>query len=265
MELRAKSLVASLAIFLSLLFPLRFPELFWYILAATCVIAAFLTFWIFKEKPNLKRIKEDWFTIVFLIVFISSSTIFAYLVPNPVIQALLLGSTGFFVYFIYIVASRLKRNYNPSLFLRNAISLASFLAIFYSISDVLRFILTVDQKAAQLIVIVLTMLLVFVISEYLFEVQGFEKSLLYSLTLSFAIMQIVWLSSYWLVSYPPGTASSLAGVPLPAILGSVFFYLFWGLSHHRLEGTLTRKIIIEYVLISLIFSGVIFITTKWLP
>lgn len=265
MELRAKSLVASSLIFLSLLLPLRLPEFFWPILGATCLVAALLTFWIFKEKPNLKRLKEDWFTIVFLVVFILSSTIFAYLIPNPLVQASLLGSTVFFIYFIYIVASRLKRNYNPSLFLRNAISLASVLSIFYSIAVILRFILTVDQKSAQLIIIALVMLAVFVISEYLFEVQGFEKSLLYSLTLSFSIMQIVWISSYWLVSYPPGTASSLAGVPLPAILGSLFFYLFWGISHHRLEGTLTRKIIIEYVLISFIFTTVIFLTTKWLP
>jgi hypothetical protein len=55
------------------------------------------------------------------------------------------------------------------------------------------------------------------------------------------------------------------GVPLPAIIGSVFFYLLWGISHHRLEQTLTRKIVWEYILIAGMFIGILIVTAKWMP
>lgn len=265
MELKARSLISASGIFLALLLPLRFPEFYWYILAGTCLLATALVFWIFGEKPSFKSLKEDWFTIIFLIIFVANSATFAYLAQHPLVEALLLGSVGLFVYFIYIVASRLKKGYSPALFLKNVISISTILAIFYSVANALRYALTVDVRLSQLFILAFTFISVFVVCEFLFEVQGIEKSLLYSLTLAFAITQIVWISSYWTVNYPSSEKLALIGVPLPAVISGVFFYLFWGLSHHRLEGNLTRKVIIEYILISGLFFGILMLTTKWLP
>jgi hypothetical protein len=265
MEHKARSLISSSVIFLGLLVPLRLPQYFWYILIGTAFIGALLTFWVFAEAPSIRRIKEDWFTIVFSFFFILAIGLFGYLVPNPIVQAIILGSSTFFVYFIYIVASRLKRNIAPSLFLRNLVTLASILGVFFSISCVLRWILVTDNPWSQIVLIVVTFFSALVISEFLFEVQGFERSLLYSLAISFALSQIVWVSSFWLVSYPQSARVTNIGVPLPAIIGAVFFYLFWGLSHHRLDQTLTKRIMWEYILISAMFIGILIFTAKWLP
>jgi hypothetical protein len=167
------------------------------------------------------------------------------------------------VYYLYQVASRLKRGYTPSLFLRNIISFTAILGIFFAIADILRWVLVFDNRISQVMIIVLTFFSVFIICEFLFEAQGIEKSLLYSLVLSFVISQLVWISSFWLISYPQSERITVIGVPLPAILGTVIFYLFWGLSQHRLEEKLTRRVLWEYIFISSTFILILFLTAKW--
>jgi hypothetical protein len=68
-----------------------------------------------------------------------------------------------------------------------------------------------------------------------------------------------------LVSYPQSNHITNVGVPLPSILAAIFFYLFWGISQHRLEETLTRRVLWEYILISTFFIAILFATTQWLP
>jgi len=265
LEHKGRSLILACFVFLGFLFPLRFPDFFWPIIAGVSAMASILTFWVFGEKPNLNRVKEDWFTILFVFGFVLNAGIFGYLVSHPIVQALLLGTAGFLIYFIFLVASRLKRGYTPSLFLRNVTSIIAMLGVFYSISNVLRWVSVWDSRISQIGILVIAFVSIFLISEFMFEVHGFESSVLYSLSLSFIIAQIVWLSSFWLISYPASEKAVSTGVPLPAVVGTVYFYLFWGISHHRLEGTLTRKVLGEYVLISVFFLLILFLTAQWLP
>lgn len=265
MEHRSRALVSSVAIFLGLLLPLRFPAYFWYILGALIVVNIAAVFWVFDELPNRKRIREDWFSIVFNIAFIVIAGSFSYSVANPFVQAILLGATGFAIYFSLLSASRLKRGYTPSLIIRNVMSLAAILGIFMAISDILRWASVSTAGYTQSAVLFLSFIAVFIVSEFQFEVQGIERSLLYSLVLSFGITEVVWVSSYWLVSYPQSSHITNLGVPLPAILSAIFFYLFWGIGQHRLEGTLTRRVLWEYIIISIAFVALLFVTTQWLP
>lgn len=248
---------------MGLLLPLRFQPQFWYILFAVATVAALFVFWVFDEYPSIKRIREDWFTILFIFLFVVVTGLFAYLVPNPFVEALLFGSIGFLVYSIYQTASRLKRGYVPSLFYRNIISFVAILEIFFGIADILRWLLVTNNRTSQILLVVLVFLLVFVVCEFLFEVQGIEKSVLYSLVLSMVISEVVWISSFWLISYPKSERITVIGVPLPAILGTVIFYLFWGLSQHRLEGNLTRRVLWEYIFISGAFVAILFLTAAW--
>lgn len=265
MEHRSRALVSSIVIFLELLIPLRFPNFFWYILGFAILTVIASVFWIFDEVPNVNRVKEDWFSILFNIAFIIIAGSFSYSVANPFVQALLLGATGFGVYFSILSASRLKRGYTPSLMLRNIMSLVAILGIFMAISDILRWASVSTAFYTQPATLLLTFVSVFIVSEFLFEVQGIERSLLYSLVLSFGITEVIWVSAFWLVSYPQSTHITNLGVPLPAILSAIFFYLFWGISQHRLEGTLTRRVLWEYIIISTAFVTLLFATTKWLP
>ncbi len=265
MEHKARSLIVASSVFILLLLPLRLPAYFWVVITLVSFLSSLSVFWVFNEKPNIARLKEDWFAIVFLFIFILSLGIFAYTLPHPFFQALMLGTTGFFVYYILQVASRLKRNYTPSLFLRNVVTLASVLAIFFATSDAMKWYMATTERLYQVLAIAIVFLAVFVICEFLFEIQGYQRPLLYSLIISFLITQIVWLSSFWIVSYPQTEKATNIGVPLPAILAAVYFYLFWGVSHHRLEGTLSRRILWEYTIISLFFTVILIITAQWLP
>lgn len=265
MEHKVRSLISSSAVFIGLLLPLRLPQFFWQIVIVASLAAALSVFWIFGEMPNFKRFKEDWFTILFILLFVLASSLFAYLVPNIVVQALILGATGIGLYFCYLVASRLKRNYVPSLVLRNIISLVAILGVFFAISDAMKWQLIYTDRLGQVLTILFSYVAVFVISEFLFEAQGIEKSVLYSLSLAFVVMQISWISSFWLISYPQSTRITNIGVPLPAILSSIYFYFFWGLAHHRLDNSLTKKIVWEYIVISVSFTAILLLTAQWMP
>lgn len=265
MEHRVRSLISASVVFIGLLLPLRLPQYFWIIVALIAALAALFTFWVFGEKPNIARLKEDWFTVLFVGIFVFSAGLFAYLVPNIFVQALILGATGVGLYFTYLVASRLKRNYVPSLFLRNVVSLVSILGVFFAVSDALKWQLIYSDRMTQIASIVCIYISVFIISEFMFEVQGIESSILYSLVLSFAVMQIAWLSSFWLISYPESIRITNVGVPLPAILSTIYFYMFWGLTHHRLDDSLTKKIVWEYIVISSAFTAILLATAQWMP
>jgi hypothetical protein len=265
MDHKAKSLIIASGVFLGLLLPLRLPYYFWQIAVAVALLSALSVFWIFNEKPNLARLKEDWFAIVFLFVFVMSLGVFAYTMPHPLFQALVLGSTGFFVYYILQVASRIKRNYTPSFFLRNVIAMASILALFFATSDACKWMMANASPLVQFLVIVLIFVVTFIICEFMFEIQGYDRPILYSLVISFLISQIVLISSFWIVTYPQTKEITNIGVPLPAVFAAVYFYFFWGVSHHRLEGTLTRRILWEYTFIALLFMLVLVFTANWLP
>lgn len=265
MEFKARSLISASLVFLGLLFPLVFPAWFWLVVPLVALLASVFSFWIFHEKPNLNRVKEDWFTIIFITSYVIACGVFAYLVSNQIVQALILGATGVSLYFIYLAASRLKRGYTPNLTLRNIISLSAFLGVFVAIADVLRWATAATGWYVFPITILASFIFPFIISEFLFEIHGIEKSLLYSLVLSLGISQIVWISSFWLVSYPQSERITNLGVPLPAIIATVFYYLFWGLSQHRLDETLTKRVLWEYILISVVFVAILFLTTQWLP
>lgn len=265
MEHKVRSLVSAMAVFLILLLPLRFPDLFWPVLALAAFSASGLLFWVFDEKPNLVRLKEDWFTVLFVFLQVISAGIFAYLVANQIIQALLLGAIGFSIYFVFLTSNRLKRGYVPTLYLRNIMSLTAILGVFMATADVLWWATINNFAYTQIAAILVSFMATFIVSEFLFEVQGSSRSLLYSLSLAFGVAQIVWIAGFWLVSYPKSIRITNLGTPMPAIMASVFFYLFWGISHHRLEGTLTKKIFWEYILITILFLGILFFTTDWLP
>lgn len=265
MDHKAKSLIIAASVFLALLLPLRLPEYFWYIIGFVALASALSVFWVFNEKPNLSRFKEDWFAIVFLFVFVVSLGTFAYTMPHPFFQAILLGTTGFFVYNILQVASRVKRNYTPSMYLRNIIAMAAIVAIFFSISDITKWMMVDSAHGAQILGVVLTFIVTFLICEFMFEIQGYDRPIIYSLIIAFLISQTVLISSFWIVSYPQTKEATNVGVPLSAIFASVYFYFFWGISHHRLEGNLTRRILWEYTFIALLFTLVLIFTAQWLP
>jgi hypothetical protein len=265
MDHKAKSLIIACGVFLGLLLPLRLPDYFWYISVLVSLASALSVFWVFNEKPNFSRLKDDWFAIVFLFFFVLSLGTFAYTLPHPFFQAVILGSTGFFVYYILQVASRIKRNYTPSMYLRNVIAMASILALFFAISDATKWMMSSASMQVQILAVVLVFVVTFIICEFLFEIQGYDRPLLYSLVISFLISQIVLISSFWIVSYPQTKDAVNIGVPLPAILASVYFYFFWGISHHRLEGSLTHRILWEYTFIGLLFMLVLIFTAQWFP
>ncbi len=265
MEHKARSVIVASGVFLGLLFPLRLPEYFWHILAAVSVAAAFSSFWIFNEKPSLDRAKKNWFVIVFVAVFVASLGTFAYTLQHPFFQALVLGSTGFFVFNILQVASRVRRGYKPSLVLRNIVNVASMLVVFFSVSNLSLWLMASEVRWERFLAVLLVFLSVFLVCEFSFEIQGYERPVLYSLVISFVITQVVWLSSFWIIAYPYSEKAAGAGVPLPAIIASVYFYLFWGLSYHRLEDKLTRRILWEYILIAVFFTAILILTADWAP
>jgi len=74
-----------------------------------------------------------------------------------------------------------------------------------------------------------------------------RRALIYSLVIALILSEIVWVLCFWPLEYF-----------YSGLLLTIVSYIFWGVSHHQLENTLTRKLILEYLIIGIIIFILIF-------
>jgi hypothetical protein len=117
---------------------------------------------------------------------------------------------------------------------------------------------------------VATGIIFYLVSYFLAFENGVDsaKSQPYLLVLSLLASEFSLFGLIWIVNYPVYSSServSLAGLPLPAIILTLIFYFVWGIFSHKIDKSLTRSVIIEYILLTAVFVFVLLVTAKWLP
>jgi hypothetical protein len=142
------------------------------------------------------------------------------------------------------------------------VSMLFYLAALQSISPTFRVPLS--------FVVVMTGLIFYAVSYFLSFENGVEPKAAapYLLTMSILASEMALISLVWIVNYPVYTVTergNLSGLPLPAILLTIVFYFVWGVFSHKIDKSLTRRVIIEYVLLTLVFVFVLLFTAKWIP
>jgi len=160
---------------------------------------------------------------------------------------------------------RIKRSReNPLIVSRNIISLIGLITIFFVETDIVNAVILFKLPIYLGMVVIFAS--VWVISYFLYwQYRDIETdSTIFITLISFVMVEIFWAGSFWITSYPTFEAGTL-GVSVISIISTVVYYCFWGIAHYKLENGLTKNILIEYIMISLLILSIIFFTANWLP
>lgn len=183
-----------------------------------------------------------------------------------------------FVIINYYLWTSLKKVFNlrerAALFYRNLLITLTFLAVFLGISGVFRVYVNISllsqNNIYQMVLVLLTFVITYYASSFMASENGADMTKFreYNLVNAVICSEIAWVSSFWIVNYPVVgniEKSYIGGTPLPALLISIIFYFIWGIISHKVDRSLDRKILNEYILITIIFIFVLFLSARWLP
>jgi len=180
-------------------------------------------------------------------------------------------------YFLWIALRKVHNlSDRAAIFHRNILIVISFVSVFLGSTTIFRIFMLFSTSASrhlyQALLVVLVFGLFYVVSMFLTWENGGDDDLIklrpYNVVNSLLGAEIAWVTSIWVVNYPVIAVSekaNLGGTPLPAILLTIVFYFLWGVIFHKLDGSLSRKVLTEYIFITVIFIAVLLATARWLP
>lgn len=159
---------------------------------------------------------------------------------------------------------------------RNILILVSFVSVFLGSTVIFRLYMLLSTSTSrqlyQFLLVISVFALFYFISYFLTWENGaaddIKKMRPYNIINSLLGAEVAWVSSLWIVNYPViavQSKASLGGTPLPAILLAIVFYFLWGIIFHKLDRSLTRKVLTEYIFITTIFITILLATARWLP
>ena len=188
---------------------------------------------------------------IFPLFFLISIIVFLIFIPSK-----------FFFQHIYIIISSLLFTLSISctkkalIDLENRKSLAASdflitISAFLLYSSIFGLYLFLSWPAWLLMILLL--ISTFVLAyEFFWYNQLFKKHIIYALILTLVISEIGWALTLW----PTGFISR-------SIVIFALFYIFTNLSKHHFKKTLNKKIVRNYIIISLIVILLVLFTTKW--
>lgn len=250
-------------IFLALFF--LYKSFFWLLFGANIAIIIATLFLTFEIKFNKNLLKENLLYVLMLLIYFLSAVVFLAVVKNLFVQAIILG-LYFYLNFIFI--DNIKKikdgKLEHAITSRNIINMICLLIIFLSVTDIIN--IYIFYKIPVFLYLAAAFLLTWIVTYFLFSEYGILKkgSESYIFLASLLVVQILLSGNFWLVDYPRSKTNEL-GIPLMAILVLIFYYSYWGIVNHKLTNTLTKKVLTEYIMISVLIVSILFLTTRWLP
>jgi len=180
-------------------------------------------------------------------------------------------------YFLWVALRKVHNLSDRAAILhRNILIVLSFVSVFLGSATIFRlFILFSTSESRmyfQMLLTVLIFILFYIVSYFLTWENAADEDLVklrpYNIVNSLLGAEIAWVSSIWIVNYPVisvAEKANLGATPLPAILLTIVFYFLWGIIFHKLDRSLTRRVLTEYVLVTFVFVLVLLVTARWLP
>ncbi len=274
-KLVLKSLISSGLVGSIFLVSVLNLDFFRYFILIVFVITLGLGFFVLDLKPTLANTKK---ALKYLMVPVLVNTGGIYFISTLFQDVLKLALVAVFVLVNYFLWISLRKVYNlrerAALFYRNLLISLTFLAVFLGLSGVFRLYIGVslsEQKNFyQALVIIITFVITYYGSSFMASENGADmvKFREYNLVNALVCSELAWISSFWVVNYPVignTEKSAIGGTPLPALLISIIFYFIWGVISHKVDRTLDRKILNEYIFITFVFILVLFLSARWLP
>ena len=276
-KIAQKSLISSLVIAVPYILVIFSPNIFMYamfLLIVSIVIAWAYTFGVrFKLASLREKLKFLILPLIFNIGAVYLTTIFFQDFVKIIIAAIVAIAN-------YFLWTSLAKVYNltsrVALFHRNILIVISFMTVFLGSTTVFRlYMLFSTSKSIVYFQLLLTLLifgLFYSISSFLTRVNGADEDVKklrpYNVVNSLLGAEIAWVGSLWIINYPViaiQEKANLGGTPLPAILLTIIFYFLWGIIFHKLDKSLTRRVLTEYIFVAILFISVLLATARWLP
>lgn len=274
-RLTLKALISSGALGVIFFLSIFNIEIFRYLFVITIFLSLGLAFYVLELKVSKDNLVNSIrYTIVPVLVNVGG----LYFISTFFQQTLKVILAIIFLVVNYYLWISLKKVFNlrerAALFYRNLLITLTFLAVFLSISGMFRVYvaasLSNQNNIYQAFLVTLTFVITYYASSFMASENGADMTKFreYNLINALICSEFAWLSSFWIVNYPvvgDTEKSFIGGTPLPSLLISIIFYFIWGIISHKVDKSLDRKILNEYVVITIIFIIVLFISAKWLP
>lgn len=274
-KITLKSLVSSGIIGVLFIISILNTDYFRYLLFVTLIITLGLAFYVLELSFNRENLLNKVRFMAIPVLINVGGIYFVSTFFQPVLK-ITLGLV--FVLINYYLWTSLKKVYNlrerAALFYRNLLITLTFLGVFLGISGIFRVYVNTSllsqNNIYQMILVLLTFVITYYASSFMASENGADmvKFREYNLVNAIICSEIAWVSSFWIVNYPVVgniEKSYIGGTPLPALLISIIFYFIWGIISHKVDKSLDRKILNEYILITIIFIFVLFLSARWLP
>lgn len=244
---------------------LLFSSLFWLLFITNILLLIISIFWIFEVKPTKEEIKKDFVYFLMPVIYFSSVIFFLNCIKTFLLQLLLLifYIVSNYIFINNIVAVR-ENSEDCSISSRNMVSMITFMMLFLVLVDFTNAF--IFYKIPQFIFLTAAFIIIGVIAYFHFLQYELwdKKTRLFTYLISFVMVQTLWVGTFWTVNYPFSKIGEI-GIPLIAILSLVVYYTVWGISHHKLTNTLTKKVLTEYLMIAGMIIFILLVTTRWIP
>jgi hypothetical protein len=276
-KLAKKSLFSSAAVGISFLAALVFPNYFFY--CGLFLTASLIAIWkvIFEVPYSVDAAREKLRFLVLPMIFNIGALYLTSIFFQTFAKALIALAVVVTNYFMWIALRKVHNlTDRAAIFHRNILIVISFVSVFLGSTTIFRlfmlFSTSTNRSFYQLLLVLLVFLLFYLISSFLTWENGADDDVRklrpYNIVNSLLGAEVAWVSSIWIVNYPVfavAEKANLGGTPLPAILLTIVFYFLWGIIFHKLDGSLTRRVLTEYIIISAVFIAVLLISARWLP
>jgi len=272
-----KTLVVTTLIGINFVLALAFPLYFGFSAIALALLIVIAWKYFFEVSLSIKAFKEKSKFLVLPLIFNLGALYLTTVFFQTFAKATLAIAVIMANYFLWIALRKVHNlSERAAIFHRNILIVISFVSVFLGSAAIFRIYMLFSTSQArylyQALLVAFIFGLFYVISTFLTWENGGDDDLVklrpYNVVNSLLGAEIAWVASIWIVNYPVIAISekaNLGGTPLPAILLTIVFYFLWGVIFHKLDGSLTRRVLTEYIFITLIFIAVLLVTARWLP
>ncbi len=274
-QITKNSIIAVSVISVVYIFNFIRPELIVFSVTSALVMVAVCAKYFFNMQLNRDSLFTNFKFLMMPLLFNVSALSyisFVYIGIGRLVLTLLAIIANFYLF----ISLRKVRNLadRAALLYRNVLIVISFFTVFLSTSMLFRLLMSVSERGTINYVRAAIVLAVFGLIYFVTYFLTWEKGALeskdraYGVISAFLCAQMAWVGSIWSINYPVlGTTekATLGGTPIAAIVITLTYYFLWGMISHKLDQNLTRKVLTEYLLFTIMFFVILFVTAKWLP
>lgn len=262
------AIISSLSLYLATMRPVFNDLKFVYFLIFVLFLNTLVIIYLLRFK--FREMKSNWDYFILPIFHIIGVFFFISFFLNPLIKLIIIFGFGISMYVIHqSLLACYKKDNVLSIEGRNILTSLSMITIFFC--SVLIFNLYFYWETDPLILALMHFVLIFGINHFLFKQMLSASNLyfnLYNFIISLVVAEAAFVLNYWSVNYPGyniDRAFSYLGISVGSLIILFIYYCVWGLTYYLIEGRLTKKVMNEYLLVSIIGFIFIVLTTKWIP